>query len=120
MVRDGDRVRITAQLIDARSDHHLWAQSYDRPLRDVLTLQAEVARHVAGEIELELTPADQARLAYRPSVDPAAHDAYLRGRVLFASATHDATLRAIEYFEESIRIDPDYARGYAGLADAYS
>ena len=120
VAREGNRVRITVQLIDARSDHHLWAQSYERDLRGVLALQTQVAREVAGQIRLELTPEDEARLGTDPPVDPRAHEEYLRGRVLYWRNTPADMLTAIEHFEEAVRIDPDYALGYAGLADAYS
>ncbi len=120
VMRDGDRVRITAQLIDARSDYHLWSESYERELSDVLALQSDVARTVAAQVRLELTPEDEVRLGTNPPVDPAAHEVYLRGRLFYLKGTHEDTLRSIEYFEEAVSIDPDYALGYAGLADAYS
>jgi len=120
VMRDGGRVRITAQLIDARRDEHLWAERYDRELAGILALQADVAQAVAEQIRLKLAPHSQARLAAPPAVDPAAHEAYLRGRHFFWKNNHDDTLKAIEYFQEAIRIDPDFALGYAGLADAYS
>jgi TolB-like protein/class 3 adenylate cyclase len=120
VARERDRVRIAVQLIDARSDHHLWAESYDRDLRGVLALQTQVARAVASEIRLELTPEDEVRLGSDPAVDPRAHEEYLRGRASYSRLTHGDMLRAIEHFEAAVRIDPDYALGYAGLADAYS
>jgi adenylate cyclase len=120
VMRDGDRVRITAQLIDARRDEHLWAERYDRELVGILALQADVEHAVAKQIRLELAPHLKAQLSGRPAVQPAAQEAYLRGRYFYWKGTHDDTLKAIEYFEEAIRMDPDYARGYAGLADAYS
>ncbi len=86
----------------------------------VLALQTEIARAVAGQIRLELTPEDELRLGTDPPVDPRAHEEYLRGRVWYWKGTHGDMLRAIEHFEEAVRIDPEYALGYAGLADAYS
>ncbi len=119
-MRDGDRVRITTQLIDARRDAHIWAESYDRELSAILTLQSDIAHDVARQISLELTPEDEARLGTNPTVDPAAHEEYLKGRILYLKGTHEDTVRSMEHFQEAIRIDPDYALGYAGLADAYS
>jgi TolB-like protein len=118
VMRAGDRVRITTQLIDARSDEHLWAERYDRDLHEILALQSDVARAVAEQIRLELIP--ELETVVPPVVDPDAHDAYLKGRYLYARATHADSLKAVEYFQEAIRIDPDFALGYAGLADAYS
>jgi TolB-like protein len=83
VLRAGDRVRITAQLIDARADKHLWAKSFERNSRDVLALQDELARAIASEIHVQLTPTEQSRLTTAPSVDPEAHDAYLKGRYFF-------------------------------------
>jgi tetratricopeptide (TPR) repeat protein len=114
-------VRVTAQLIDARTDHHLWAHAYDRDLRDVLVLQDEVARDIANEIRIELTPQERAHLATPRPVNPDAYDAYIKGRSsLCASNTGDEVRTAIKYFEKAIELAPTYAASYAGLADAYS
>ena len=120
VAREGSRLRITTQLIDAASDTHIWAHRYDRELRGVLALQSEVAREVARQVGLELTPQDEFRLSSAPPVNPAAHDAYMRGRHLFFRNTHDDMLKAVEQYEEALRIDPDFALAYAGLADAYT
>lgn len=120
VLRAGDRVRITAQLIHAATDQHLWAKSYERDLRDVLALQSEVARAVAGEVQIKLTPQEQARLARSPQVNPAAHEAYLRGRHCWAKATEQGLKKSTEYFEEAIAKDPSYALAYSGLADSYN
>ena len=120
VVREGDRIRVTAQLVDARSDSHVWADHFDRELSSVLALQSDVARAVTEQIRLELTPQDAALLGGGARVQPDAYDAYLKGRYLFHRTTHDDALKAVEYFQEAIRIDPDFAPGYAGLADAYS
>jgi len=118
--RSGNRVRITAQLIDVRTDHHLWAHAYERDLRDVLVLQDEVARDIANEIRVELTPQERARLATPRPVNPHAYDAYMKGRSsLDESNTGDGVRTAIKYFERAIELDPAYAAPYAGLADAY-
>jgi len=118
--RSGDRVRITAQLIHAPTDRHLWAESYERDLRDVLTLQSEVARAIANEIKIQVTPQEQVRLANARPVNPEAHEAYLKGRYHWNKATEQELRKSIEYFEQSLAKDPNYALAYAGLADTYS
>ena len=118
VLRAGDRVRITAQLIHAATDQHLWAKSYERDLRDILALQSEVARAVADEVQIKLTPQEQARLARSPQVNPAVHEAYLRGRYYWAKGTEQGLRKSIEYFEEAIAKDPGYALAYCGLADS--
>ena len=118
--RAGDRVRITLQLIDARNDQHVWAQSYERDLRDVLGLQAEVARAVAREIELELTPDERARLATQREIEPRAIDPYLRGVQQLRSWRFPGGLReTIGYLERATELSPDYAPAHARLAEAY-
>lgn len=109
-VRSGDRIRITAQLIDARSDRHLWAQSFEGSASDVLSLQDSVAQQIAAQARLVLAPA-----APRPPVNPAAHDAYLRGRYFF---NKQDISHSLEYFQQAIALDPNYASAYAGYADA--
>jgi len=117
--RSGNRVRISAQLIQARPERHLWAESYERDLRDILALQSEVARAIANEIRLKLTPQEQTRLASARPVNPAAHEAYLRGRYHWNKVTDEGIRRSIREFEQAIEIDPQYAVAYAGVADAY-
>ena len=120
VMRAEDRVRITVQLIHARSDTHLWNERYDRELSDVLALQSDVARAVAEQIRVELTPEDQARLASTRRVDPEAHEAYLRGlHILWRQFGEEgATPRAVAEFERSIELDPSYAPAHAGLSTA--
>ena len=120
VLRAGDSVRITVQLIDARSDHHLWSQNYERDLRDVLALQGEVARAIAQQIELELSTGDQNRLASARRVNPESHEAYLKGLYFAHKETAEAGRKAVDYFEQAIRLDPDNALPYSGLADAFS
>jgi serine/threonine protein kinase/TolB-like protein/Flp pilus assembly protein TadD len=120
VLRFGDRVRITAQLIEAATDRHLWSESYERDLRDVLTLQREVARAIANQIQIKLTPQEQARLANAGSVNPEAYDTYLKGRYYQEKRTEEGLKKSIEYFEQAIAKDPNYAPAYSGFADSYS
>jgi TolB-like protein/class 3 adenylate cyclase/Tfp pilus assembly protein PilF len=119
VLRVGDKVRITAQLIDAPTDKHLWAESYERDTRDVLTLQDEVASTIAQQIDVELTPKEQARFAEPRPVNPAALEACLKGRYFLLKQTSDGFQKASEYFAQAIKIAPDFAVGYAGLAAVY-
>jgi eukaryotic-like serine/threonine-protein kinase len=116
--RAGDQVRITAQLIEASTDRHLWARNYDRDLRGVLTLQDEVARAIAEEVRIKLTPQEQSHLAKMRPVNPKAHEAYWHG-LYELHKSPQATDKAIEYFQSAVAFDPDDALAYAGLADAY-
>ncbi len=119
VARVGDKVRVTAQLIDAPADKHLWAKSFERDSRDVLALQDEVALAIAREINVELRPHEQARLANSRTVDPQAHDAYLKGRYFINRPSDENLNKAIAQFKESLRLDPNFAPTYAGLSDAY-
>jgi TolB-like protein/DNA-binding winged helix-turn-helix (wHTH) protein/tetratricopeptide (TPR) repeat protein len=119
ITRSENRVRITAQLIEAPSDRHLWAKSYERDLKDVLTLQDEVTRDIAEEIRVKLTPEERTRLATVRPVDPAAHEDYLRGRFFWNLRTEKDLTKAKEYFEQAIARDPNYAPAYSGLSDTY-
>jgi TolB-like protein/Tfp pilus assembly protein PilF len=117
VLRVGDRVRITAQLIDAGKETHLWAESYERHLRDVLTLQSEVADAIAREIRVKVTAVDRARFADPRPVDPEAYEAYLKGRYHW---NRQGLRKGIQSFEQAIGKDPTYAAAYAGLADCLS
>jgi serine/threonine-protein kinase len=119
VLRAGDNVRITAQLIDARADKHLWAKKFERNSRDVLALQDELASAIAREIDVQLTPAEQSRLRSAPSVDPQAHDAYLKGRYFFNRPSDENLQKAIEQFEEAVKLNPNFAPAFSGLSDAY-
>ena len=119
VLRVGDKVRITAQLIDAPSDKHLWAESYERDTRDVLTLQDEVASTIARQIDVELTPNEQARFAQPHPVNPEALEACLKGRYFLSKQTGDGFQKAREYYEQAIKIAPEFAGGYVGLAGMY-
>jgi TolB-like protein len=113
VMRAGDQVRITVQLIDARNDAHLWANRYDRDLSGILALQSDVARTVAEQVRVKLTTEEQAVLGAPARVDPHAYDAYLRGLELTVSAS---LLEAIEYLERAVELAPEFAEGHADLA----
>jgi TolB-like protein/DNA-binding winged helix-turn-helix (wHTH) protein/Tfp pilus assembly protein PilF len=117
--RGGGRVRVTAQLIEVGDQTHVWAQSYERDLRDVLALQADVAQAIAHEVQIKLTPQEQTRLASARPVNPEAYKLYLKGRYYWDKRTPDTLKRSLECFEQAIEKDPSYAPAYAGLADAY-
>jgi TolB-like protein/DNA-binding winged helix-turn-helix (wHTH) protein len=120
-IRSGQRVRITAQLIQARTDQHLWAETYDRDLGDILNLQSEVSDAIAQQVRAQLTPTQQAKLHRGHAVNPAAYDDYLRGRLYFVNefTKSDSLNKAQRYFKDSIQKDPDFALAYTGLADTY-
>ncbi|HEY2107104.1 MAG TPA: tetratricopeptide repeat protein [Candidatus Binataceae bacterium] len=118
--RDHDRVRISVALVRVTDQSHLWSESYDRGLRDILTVQAEVARAVAGEIAVKIPAAEQARLIHARPVDPAAYNAYLRGRYFWNQRTASALRTALRCFEESVARDPNHAPSHAGIADTYA
>ena len=121
VMRAGNRVRIAVQLIQTRTDRHLWAETYDRDLGDVLRLQSEVAEAVARQIQMQVPPERQARLRSAPIVKPEAYEAYLKGRFYAAEVTGTgaALKRAQGYYEDSVRKDPGFALAYAGLADCF-
>jgi TolB-like protein/DNA-binding winged helix-turn-helix (wHTH) protein/Flp pilus assembly protein TadD len=119
VMRSGERVRITAQLIEASTDRHIWAESYERDQRDVFALQSEVTSDIAEKITLKIEPQARQRLASARPVDPQAHEEYLRGRFFFAKRSTSDFNTAIAHFEASIARDPEYAPAYAGLADCY-
>jgi len=121
VLRSGDRVRITANLVRAVPERHLWAETYEFDPRDILAVQGEVARSVARQIRVRLTPQEQARLTTSRRVDPEAYRAYLLGRAYFYKTSTPTNLkRAKEYFETAIERDPGYAPAYAGLAELYA
>ena len=120
VLRVGRRVRITAQLIDAPKETHLWAESYERDLRDVLTLQSEVAKAIAREVRVKIAPQEQANLAQPQPVDPEAYEAHLKGRYHWNRRSGEALPKAVQYFQQAIAKDPTYAAAYSGLADCLS
>ncbi len=120
VLRSGNQVRITTQLIYGPTDTHLWAESYDRDLGDVINLQREVARDIARQIRIALTLEDQTRLANANPINSQAHELYLLGRYHLRGSTEGEINRAIVYFQQATEKDPAFARAYAGLADAYT
>jgi TolB-like protein/DNA-binding winged helix-turn-helix (wHTH) protein/Flp pilus assembly protein TadD len=120
VLRSGNRVRITAQLIQAATDVHLWAQSYEGELRDTFALQQKVARAIAEQIQIKLNPQQQRGLKSPRTVNAEAHEAYLKGRYFWNKRTADGLKKALEYFNEAIEKDPNYAQAYSGLADSYA
>jgi TolB-like protein/Tfp pilus assembly protein PilF len=120
VLRSGNQVRITAQLIEADADKQLWSRSYEGELRDTLTLQNGVARAIAIQIRTKLNPQEDAGLRSAKAVDPQAYEAYLKGRYFWNKRTGDGLTKAIRYFKTAIDADPNYAQAYAGLADSYA
>lgn len=120
VLRVGDRVRLSATLVEAVTDSHLWADSYERDMRDVLALQNDLARTIAQAVRVQLSARERDALATNRQVDPAAQDAYLRGRYYWNQRTLEGLQKALEYFRESARLDPTFAKAYAGQADTYN
>jgi TolB-like protein/DNA-binding winged helix-turn-helix (wHTH) protein/Flp pilus assembly protein TadD len=118
--RSGERVRITAQLILARTQAHVWADSYERRVDDILMLQSEVARAIAREISVQLSAHQESRLASSRTVVPRAYEAHLKGRYFWNQRTTDGFQKALLHFQEALRLDAEYAGAYAGMADTYT
>src|SRR5579863_7987174 len=120
VLRSGDQVRITAQLIEASSDKHLWSQSYEGEFRDTLALQNQVARAIADQIRINLNPQEQAALKTVRVVNPQAYESFLKGGYFWNKRTADGLKVALAYFNQAIDEDPNYAQAYSGLADTYA
>ena len=118
VTRVGNRARISAQLISAPTDRHVWAESYDRTGSDILTLQAELAQTIAEQVHVHVTPQEQTRLAKHPA-SLEAQDLYLKGKFNWQTRDPERMLKSIDYFSEAIAREPGYALAFAGLADAY-
>ncbi len=118
--RSGQRVRITAQLIQASDQTHLWAETYEQELTDILAIQKQVAEQTAGSLTLELLPAQRAAMARAVTKNSTAYEAYLRGRYFWNRRTEDGFQKAMHYFQEAIKNDPAYSPAFAGLADCYN
>jgi len=119
VAREANRVRVTANLVQAFPEMHLWAESYDRDLRNVLDLQSEIARTIADQIKITVTPEEKLRLTTEQPVDPEAHELLLKGNYYINKWTKESFEKAIEYFDQSVQKEPRNARAYAGLAVAY-
>jgi TolB-like protein/Flp pilus assembly protein TadD len=120
VLRSGSRVRIAAQLIHAGTDQHLWAESYERDFQDILSLQSEIARQIAEEVRVTLTPQERVRLGGTRQVNPEAHEQYLMGRYQWNKRNEGSVRKALAHFQRAIDLDPTYAHGYAGSADCYT
>jgi TolB-like protein/Tfp pilus assembly protein PilF len=118
--RSADQVRVNVQLIKAATDAHLWADTFDRKLTDVFVVESEIAKAVADTLQTKLSGAEQSAIAARPTENSEAHELYLKGRYFFGKRTVDDFKRAIDYFNQAIAKDPNYALAYAGIADSYT
>jgi tetratricopeptide (TPR) repeat protein len=119
VIRDGDRIRITAQLIDAGTDQHLWAESYDRDFQDVFIMQSEIAKTIAQEVRIAVTPEESARLARAAEVSTDGYDAYLKGLQRFYRLTPNELETALRYFDTSLEQNPGLALAHTGVAAAW-
>src|SRR5579863_4294099 len=120
VLRVGNRVRITAELVQVSTDRHLWADTYESPMGDVLALQNRVSSAIVNEIRINLTPEEEQRLASNPAITPEAYENYLKGRYYWNKRSDENLTKAISYFERATLQDPQYALGYAGLSDCYA
>ena len=118
--KSGDSVRVNVQLIKAATDAHLWAQSFNRQLTDIFRIESEIAKAITDTLQAKLSGAEQSAIAIRPTENIEAHDLYLKGRYFVAKRTGDDLKRAIDYFNQAIAKDPNYALAYAGLAGSYA
>ncbi len=114
-----DQVRVNVQLINATTDAHLWAETYDRKLTDIFSVETDIAKTIAETLRARLSGAEQSAIAARPTEDSEAHELYLKGRYFFGKRTADDFKRAIDYFNQALAKDPNYAPAYAGIADSY-
>ena len=119
VLRSGDRVRISAQLVQANPEKNLWAESYERDLTDVLALQREVAQAIAEEVQIKLSPQEATRLRPARAVKPDAYEAYLKGRYFWNKRDREGVTKGLQYFQQAVNLDPGYALAYAGMADSY-
>jgi TolB-like protein/Tfp pilus assembly protein PilF len=120
VLRVGNRVRITAELVQVSTDRHLWADTYESPMGDVLALQNRVSSAIVNEIRINLTPEEEQRLASNPAITPEAYENYLKGRYYWNKRSDEYLTKAISYFERATLQDPQYALAYAGLSDCYA
>ena len=118
--KSGNKVRITAQLIEVDGDKHVWSQSYDRDLTDVFAIQADIAERVAGSLKVQLLSREKQSIRKETTSSPDAYTLYLKGRFYWGERTEENTKKALKYFEEAAKVDPGFAMAYSGMADAYS
>ena len=118
--KSGGAVRVNVQLINALTDTHLWAETYDRKLTDLFAVESDIAKRIADTLQAKLTGLEKQAIAKRPTTDPEAHELYLKGRFFWNKRTGTDLLRAIEQFKAAIAKDPYYALAYAGMADSYA
>ncbi|MGA8775680.1 MAG: winged helix-turn-helix domain-containing protein [Terriglobales bacterium] len=116
VIRDGNRVRVTAQLINAPTDTHLWAQTYESTINDILDIQSQISRSIADDVRLDLSPEEKQRLASVPTVDPEAHDLYLKASYQFAQQTPDSLRQSLSLYQAAVAKDPSFAMAYLGIA----
>ncbi len=114
-----DQVRVTVQLINATNDAHLWAETYDRKLTDIFTVESEIAKTIADTLRAKLTGSEERMMSKKPTANPEAYEFYLKGRFFWNKRTGVDLRKAIDYFNQAVAKDPSYALAYAGLADAY-
>ena len=114
-----DQVRVNVQLVNALTDAHLWAETYDRKLTDIFAVETEIAKTVADVLKAKLTGSEQHVIAARPTANTEAHQLYLKGRFFWNKRTGNDLKKSIDYFQQAIAADPNYALAYAGVADAY-
>jgi len=119
VLRSGNRVRVTANLLHAPTDRHLWAETYENDLGDVLALQDTLAQAIAEQVRIKVTPQEQVRLASARLVNPAAYELYLKGRYEWNKRSEEGLKKGLEYFQQGIKLDPNYALAYSGVADSY-
>jgi eukaryotic-like serine/threonine-protein kinase len=119
VLRSGNRVRISAQLVQANPEKNLWTESYERDLSDVLALQREVAQAIAEEVQIELSPQETSRLQAARAVKPDAYEAYLKGRYFWNKRDREGVAKGLQYFEQAVKLEPNYGLAYAGMADSY-
>ena len=112
-----DQVRVNVQLINALTDAHLWADTYDRKLTDIFAVESEIAKTIAEMLQAKLTGSEKTAISKKPTENPEAHELYLKGRFFWNKRTADDLRKSIEYFNQAIEKDPNYAQAYAGLAD---
>ena len=120
VLQRGDELEISAELVDARDDSHIWGQQYSRKTSDIFALQGDLAREMTSMLRVKLTGDDEARMMKTPTANPEAYQDYLKGRFWWSKATEDGVNRGIGYFQQAIAKDPNYALAYAGLADSYT